>query len=104
MDEKKLRHVVMFRFASDVTEAQKARVTDEFAALRHKVPGITAFECGVNNSPEGLSQGFTHCYMLTFESEAARDVYLPHPAHKAFGETLNGLMDGVFVADWWTTP
>ena len=104
MENNRLRHVVLFRYAAHVTAEDQERVTQAFAALRDQIPGIVDFEWGVNNSPEGLHLGFTHCYMLTFDSEAARDAYLPHPAHKAFGEILKGLLDGVFVADWWTHP
>lgn len=101
METGKLRHTVLFRFVPEATAEDKERVTQAFAALREKIPGIVAFECGLNNSPEGLDQGFTRCFMLTFASEAARDAYLPHPEHKAFGDLLNGLIAGVFVADWW---
>jgi hypothetical protein len=56
----------------------------------------------VNNSPEKLNQGFTHVYQVTFTSAAARDAYLPHPAHKAFGELLGrlGVLESVFVVDY----
>ena len=35
---------------------------------------------------EGKTHGFTHCFCLTFDTEADRDAYLPHPAHVAYGE------------------
>jgi hypothetical protein len=70
--------------------------------LKGKIPGIVAFEDGVNNSPEGKNLGFTHVYLLTFESVAARDAYLPHPEHKKFGELLGKLavVEDVFVVDY----
>ena len=54
------------------------------------------------NSPEGKNLGFTHVYLLTFESVAARDAYLPHPEHKKFGELLGklGVVEDVFVVDY----
>ena len=59
-------------------------------------------EHGVNNSPENLNHGFTHSFLLTFENAAARDVYLPHPSHAAFGELLKELnaVADVFVFDY----
>ena len=83
-----LRHVVIFKFkdASSAQEVQK--VVDGFRELKSKIPQIASFEFGTNNSPEGLNDGFTHCFLVTFKSEKDRDAYLPHPAHKAFVELL----------------
>ena len=52
----------------------------------------------------GLNQGLTHCFFLTFRSQADRDVYLPHPAHKAFGALLKGHVEKVTVLDYWAQP
>jgi hypothetical protein len=97
-----LRHVVIFKYKPHATDEQISLITDAFRALQQKIPGIRAFEHGVNNSPEGKNLGFTHVYMLTFDSLAARDAYLPHPEHAQFG-TLLGQLDvlaDVFVVDY----
>ncbi len=97
-----VRHIVVFKYKAGASEEQVRQVTEAFAALRTKIPGIVSFEHGVNNSPEKLNQGFTHVYQVTFTSAAARDAYLPHPAHKAFGELLGrlGVLESVFVVDY----
>jgi hypothetical protein len=97
-----VRHIVVFKYKAGASEEQIRQVTDAFAALRTKIPGIVSLEHGVNNSPEKLNQGFTHVYQVTFTSAAARDAYLPHPAHKAFGELLGrlGVLESVFVVDY----
>ena len=97
-----VRHVVVFKYTPDATDAQIQKITDAFRDLKDQIPGITGFEYGTNNSPEGLNQDFTHVYLLTFENEAARDAYLPHPKHAAFGEILrgSGIFDGAFVIDY----
>ncbi len=97
-----LRHVVLFKFKDDTTPEQVKAVEDAFRALPKKIPTIAGFEWGTNNSPENLAQGFTHCFFLTFKSEADRAVYLPHPAHKAFGKLLHPYLDKVLVVDYWT--
>ncbi len=96
-----LRHVVMFKFkeASSAVEVQK--VVDGFRELKSKIPQIASFEFGTNNSPEGLNDGFTHCFLVTFKSEKDRDVYLPHPAHKAFVELLKPHLEKAMVIDYW---
>jgi stress responsive alpha/beta barrel protein len=97
-----VRHIVIFKYKPGTTPEQIKQVTDAFRGLRTKIPGITAFEDGINNSPEGKNLEFTHVYMLTFEDVAARDAYLPHPEHKKFGDLLGklGVVADVFVVDY----
>ncbi|MBD0279750.1 MAG: Dabb family protein [Flavisolibacter sp.] len=97
-----LRHVVLFKFKEGTTEADIKKVEDAFRALPTKIQEIQSFEWGINNSPENLNQEFTHCFFLTFKSEKDRAIYLPHPAHKAFGEVLKPYLDKVLVVDYWT--
>jgi hypothetical protein len=101
-----VRHVVVFRYKPDASPEKIQQVTEALTALKDKIPGILALEHGVNNSPEKLNQGFTHVFQLTFTNAAARDTYLPHPAHKAFGTLLGslGILDAVFVVDYTPTP
>jgi len=97
-----LRHIVVFKYKPGATEAQIQEVTDAFVALKTKIPNIVSIEHGVNDSPEKRNQGFTHVYQVTFTNAAARDAYLPHPAHKAFGALLGklGVLEDVFVVDY----
>ena len=96
----KVRHVVLFKFKDGATPEQVKKIEDAFRALPSKIPQIAGFEWGTNMSPEGLSQGFTHCFFLTFKTPADRDVYLPHPAHKEFGKLLRPYLDKVLVIDF----
>ena len=73
-----------------------------FINHRSKISEIHGYEWGLNNSPEGLEKGFTHCFFLTFESEEDRAIYLPHPDHEAFGAVLTPHLDDVVVVDYWT--
>ena len=97
-----LRHVVLFKFKEGTTATDIKKVEDAFSALPSKIPQIMAYEWGLNNSPEGLEKGFTHCFFLTFNSEDDRAIYLPHPDHKAFGQVLSPFLDDVLVVDYWT--
>jgi len=96
-----LRHHVYFKFEDDVTPAQKDEINRAFAALKNQIPEIVDFECGTNNSPEGLSNGFTHAYTVSFRTEEDRDAYLPHPVHQRFVKLVQGKLAGVFVVDYW---
>jgi hypothetical protein len=96
-----LRHVVIFKFKDSSPAAEVQKVVDAFRELKSKIPQIASFEFGTNNSPEGLNDGFTHCFLVTFKSEKDRDVYLPHPAHKAFVDVLKPHLDKAMVIDYW---
>ncbi len=99
-----LRHNVFFSFKETSSQEDIQSVIDAFRNLQNEIDGIEAFEYGVNSSPEGLNQGLTHAFVLTFYSDAARDAYLPHPAHAAFGAILGPHLDKVTVVDYWTRP
>ncbi|BAO74297.1 Dabb family protein [Winogradskyella sp. PG-2] len=96
-----LRHVVLFKFKDDTSKEVISEIETSFASLPNKIKEIKDFEWGLNNSPEGLDKGFTHCFFVTFENEEARSVYLPHPDHKAFVELLGSHLDDVLVIDYW---
>lgn len=96
-----LRHVVMFKFKDGANPRDVKKAEDAFRALPGKIKLIKELEWGVNNSPEKLNQGLTHCFLLTFKTEKDRDAYLVHPAHKAFGEVLKPVFDKVTVLDYW---
>lgn len=100
---KKLRHVVMIGFKETTTEAETAEIIRRFCSLRDTVPGIEDFEWGVNDSPEGLNQGLSHCFFLTFGSSDARDAYLPHPKHKEFADWVGTWVQNVTVLDYWAS-
>ena len=97
-----LRHVVLFNFKDGTSNEQIRNIENAFCALPGKVDAIYDFEWGTDVSIENLSQGFTHCFVVTFLSEADRAQYIPHPAHKEFGSMLKPHLDKVTVVDYWT--
>ncbi|MEB3166559.1 MAG: Dabb family protein [Cyanobacteriota bacterium] len=99
-----VQHVVLFRFRSDLKPGSVEAVFDQLRGFQQSIPGLIAFQGGVYNSPEGLAQGFTHGFTMTFADAGARDAYLPHPQHQAVVETLlpmlEGGLDGVVAFDF----
>ena len=94
------RHVVFFKFKDDAAPEKIKAVEQAFVALSRKIDTVTGFEWGTNVSPEGLNDGFTHCFLVTFKDKAGLEVYLPHPEHKAFVDQLKPLLDKVCVVDY----
>lgn len=99
-----VKHVVLLRCKADVPAAEVEDVFDRLAALEGKVPGLIDFSGGPYRSPEGLNQGYTHGFMMTFADEASRELYLDHPEHEAVKrrvlELLDGGLDAVAAFDW----
>jgi hypothetical protein len=100
--KQQLRHVVLFSFKSTSSADDVKKIEDAFRALPSKIKEVKGFEWGKNNSPEGLDQGFTHCFLVSFKSEKDREVYLPHPAHMAFVDVLKPHLEKVLVIDYWS--
>ena len=96
-----LRHVVLFSFKASAGRAEVAEIEAAFARLPQQIDLIRAYEWGTNVSPEGIDQGFTHCFLLTFTSAADRDAYLVHPAHQAFVAGLQPVLEKALVIDYW---
>ena len=93
----------MYKYRDDLTPEQVREVIDAFAALPSKIDTIVDFEHGDNVSPEGKSQGLTHAFVVTFDSEAGRDAYLKHPAHLQYVKLAGPRREKVVVFDYWTS-
>jgi len=96
-----LRHVVLFKFKESAGAAEIRQIENAFCALPTRIDTIYDFEWGTDVSVENQQKGFTHCFVVTFLSEADRAVYIPHPAHKEFGALLGPHIDDVLVVDYW---
>jgi len=97
-------HMVLLKVKKSVSAAKIARVMKLVGEMRRKTPGITGYTWGRYASPEGLNQGFTHGFCMTFKDARSRDAYLPHPAHDIVKakvlEILDGDVRGVIAFDY----
>jgi hypothetical protein len=96
---KKIHHMVLVKFA-----AHKMQRAPELLAalqkLRQLMPGFLSLCGGPYSSPEGLNQGYTHGYLMTFVSAAARDQYLTHPEHDKLKAAFLPDLEGVVAFDF----
>jgi hypothetical protein len=95
-----IRHIVLLKFTEEATAERRDALCAAFAELPSQIAEIRSLEWGLNVSPEALDKGFRHCFMLTFDDEAARDAYLPHPVHQAFVRELKPWLADVLVVDY----
>lgn len=95
------RHVVLFKFKDEIPAQTVRAIEAEFRAFCGKLPFVKGFEWGLNSSPEGLDEGFTHCFLVTFDGPEGRNQYVPHPLHQEFCVThLDPALEKVMVVDY----
>jgi hypothetical protein len=99
---KMLKHVLLFKFKEGTTPEKIKEVETSFAALPAKIDAIKCYEWGTNVSVENRSEGFTHCFVVTFADEVGLDEYMNNPDLKAFRKSLGGPLEKYIAIDYWT--
>lgn len=94
-----VRHFGVFKFKEAVTEEQIAMCFGTMKDMVGKIPGLLDMEYGCYNSSEGLNEDFTHGFVMTFDSLASRDAYLPHPVHEQAKEIVVPRLERAVVFD-----
>ena len=96
----KVKHIALLKFKEGTSQEQIDKVFEDLMDLSETIPGVEDYVSGPNNSPENLTQGYTHGFVMTFENAGARDAYLPHPDHERFQKAALPLVDSVVVFDF----
>ncbi|KAB8312337.1 Dabb family protein [Erwinia endophytica] len=95
-----IRHVLFITFTERARSSEIERVRKAFLQIPDQVDGVLSVEWGCNDSPEGKNAGFTHCVLMTFRDEIARQRYLPHPAHEAIKAIFQPVLSDIIVFDF----
>lgn len=94
-----LYHIVLFEPRPDSTPAAWDRLREAVLDLPTHIGRIRSVSWGANESPEGLGLGYEHGFVMVFEDEAARNAYLPHPAHMAIIPSIQAISAKTLVFD-----
>lgn len=95
-----VRHYGIFQFKPEVSEAQIDECFSAMKGMVGQIPGLQDLEHGPYESPEGLNEGFTHGFIMTFDSPESRDAYLPHPVHESVKDIVVPRLERVIVFDF----
>lgn len=77
-----IKHIVFLEFHDHVTEEQIAKALTILGDLKYSsIPEIKYFSFGKNNSHEGLNKNFQYGFIMEFDSEKDRDLYISHTDH-----------------------
>ena len=97
-----MKHALFLKFRESATDEEVKAVEEALAELPSQCDTIRAFEWGKNNSPEKHDEGFTHCYMFTFDDAEGLKAYASAPAHTAVVEKIMAVAEKGRVLDFWT--
>ena len=89
------RHYGMFEFKEGISEEEIENCFAPMQVMVGKIPGLLDMEHGPYDSTEGLNDGCTHGFIMTFDSQESREAYLPHPIHNKVPK-----LEGVVVFDF----
>lgn len=99
-----IRHILFITFTDSALPEQILAVRTAFLQIPDRIQGVTSVEWGVNDSPEDKNVGFTHCVLMTFADETARQQYLPHPIHDALKRIFRPVLRDIIVLDYTLAP
>ncbi len=100
--ERELKHALFLKFKSATISEEIKEVEDALAKLPSQCPSIKHFEWGKNNSPEKHDEGFTHCYMFTFDDVKGLKDYASSDEHRAAVGKIMAAAEKGRVFDFWT--
>jgi hypothetical protein len=95
-----VRHFGMFQFKDGVTSSEIDDCFTQMKGMVGQIPGLLDMEHGPYESAEGLNDGFTHGFIMTFDTPASRDAYLPHPEHERVRDIVVPRLARVVVFDF----
>ena len=96
----KVKHIGLIKFKEGTSEEQITNLFDNILDLTDNIEGIEDYVSGPNSNNEGLNQGLTHGFIMTFTNAAARDAYLPHPEHQRVSDLIKPLAESIVVFDF----
>lgn len=77
-----IKHIVLFRFTDDSTDAQRQSMLEELATFPQQYPTMRSWTMGENRSSR--DDRFTHGLVVDFESEEQLVEYLATDTHERF--------------------
>lgn len=101
-----IKHIVFLEFQDNVAEEKINSALSMLGNLKNTtIPQIKYFSFGKNNSPEGLNKNFQYGFVMEFESEKDRNMYLKHADHieiakKCIIPILKNDLESVCVLDF----
>jgi len=92
-------HVVLTQWRGDTPREALAELRAMISRFPTEIPGVVSAVEGASVSTEGLEAGYDWALVVTFADAAARDGYLPHPAHAPVAAVIGEWAERLVVFD-----
>jgi hypothetical protein len=96
----KIKHIALFKFKDGTPSEEVDRVFNEIMDASENIPGVEDYVSGPNNSPEGLNDGFSHGFVMTFTDPPARDAFLANPEHERIKSVFAPHVEKLAILDF----
>ncbi len=96
----RVKHFGVFQFKDGTSSTQIDECFSSMQGMVGSIPGLLNVSFGAYDSAEGLNDGYTHGFIMTFDSPAARDAYLPHDHHERVKEVVVPHLERLVVFDF----
>jgi len=93
-----IKHVVLFKFKPNSSEARFCELENRLKALPGLIPEIKSYEFGLDVMRTGRSYDFA--LVSAFEDIESLNRYQTHPAHVEVIGIVNELFDQIVAADF----
>jgi hypothetical protein len=94
-----ISHIVLVSWKNGHTGSPEDLIRPAIRGFVDSIPGVQSVVEGHSSSPEGLENGFDYGFVVTFDSEQARDAYLDDPVHRPVAESIGAAAQRVVVFD-----
>jgi heme-degrading monooxygenase HmoA len=91
-------HILLLQPKQETSAEALEAVITKIGALQQTIPGILSFESDKNLVTN--NQGYTHGFVMTFESEEHLNAYVSHPTHQIVAKELRSLCSNVLIFDY----
>ena len=95
-----VKHIALLKFKPGTSDKDIHKIFTSIGDLKNVIPGILDYNWGPYSSDEGLNQGYTHGFIMTFDNASSRDKYLPHPEHEKVKNSVFPFIEAVVVFDF----
>lgn len=94
-----IRHIVLLPLKPTLSQKEIDHLMQSFSDLKKIIPQMISFSGGENNSPENLHQGYLHGFVMEFNTDLDRKIYLEHPEHLRLVQELiiPSIVNGVLL-------
>ncbi|KAK4773627.1 hypothetical protein SAY87_028646 [Trapa incisa] len=92
------KHLVIVKFKGDAGVDDILKGLEKLAS---EIDAVKSFEWGHDiESPEMLTQGFTHAFMMTFHKKEDFTAFATHPNHLEFSSKFSEAIEKVILLDF----